>query len=53
MYEFTTDCLTGIEQIDNEHRELFTLINQSIKMVSETDDINAIEKNLIIYGKYT
>ena len=47
MYEFTTDCLTGIEQIDNEHRELFTLINQSIKMVSETDDINAIAKNLI------
>ena len=46
MYEFTTDCLTGIEQIDNEHRELFTLINQSIKMVSETDDINAIAKNL-------
>lgn len=31
MYEFTTDCLTGIEQIDNEHRELFTLINQSLK----------------------
>ena len=47
MYEFTTDCLTGIEQIDNEHRELFTLINQSIKMISETDDINAIAKNLI------
>lgn len=46
MYEFTTDCLTGIEQIDNEHRELFTLINQSIKMVSETDDINAIAKIL-------
>ena len=31
MYEFTTDCLTGIEQIDNEHRELFTLINSQLK----------------------
>lgn len=39
MYEFTTDCLTGIEQIDNEHRELIYTYNQSIKMVSETDDI--------------
>ena len=26
-YEFTDDCLTGIETIDNEHRELFRIIN--------------------------
>lgn len=27
-YRFTQDCMTGIEQIDNEHRMLFQLINQ-------------------------
>lgn len=27
MYQFTDDCLTGIEIIDNEHRQLFATIN--------------------------
>lgn len=27
-YRFTQDCMTGIEQIDNEHRMLFQMINQ-------------------------
>ncbi len=29
MYRFTDDCLTGIEQIDDDHRQLFALINQT------------------------
>lgn len=28
MYYFTDDCLIGIETIDNEHRELFRLVNE-------------------------
>lgn len=33
MYRFTEDCLTGIEQIDNEHERLFGLINQTIELL--------------------
>lgn len=29
MFEFTDDCLTGIEQIDEEHRYLFELLNRA------------------------
>ena len=47
MYEFTDDCLIHIEQIDNEHRQLFALLNESIAMVSEVSDVTAIYKNLI------
>lgn len=34
MYQFTEDCLTGIEQIDKEHEKLFELINQTMKLLS-------------------
>ena len=27
MYKFTDDCLIGVERLDNEHRELFRIIN--------------------------
>lgn len=29
MFQFTDDCLIGIEQIDNEHRTLFELLNKT------------------------
>lgn len=29
MYQFTEDCLIGVEQIDNEHRRLFELVNET------------------------
>ncbi len=47
MYEFTDDCLIHIEEIDNEHRQLFTLLNESIAMVAESSDVTAISKNLV------
>ena len=28
MYQFTEDCLTGNEIIDEEHRQLFQTINE-------------------------
>ena len=28
MYYFTEDCLTGMKQIDDEHRELFRILNE-------------------------
>ena len=33
MYEFTQDCLTGIQKIDDEHEKLFGLINQTLKLL--------------------
>lgn len=42
MYHFTDDCLIGVEEIDNEHRELFRIIN-------ETQDLL---DNQIISDKY-
>ncbi len=47
MYEFTDDCLIHIEEIDNEHRHLFSLINESIAMVAEASDVTTISKNLV------
>lgn len=41
-YQFTDDCLTGIEMIDNEHRELFRIIN----------DINDLLENDKLEDKY-
>lgn len=32
MYKFTEDCLIGITEIDEEHRRLFTLINEAISL---------------------
>ena len=30
MYKFTDDYLIGIDEIDNEHRRLFQMINEAI-----------------------
>ncbi len=34
MFEFTEDCLTGIEQIDEEHRYLFELLNRAHELAA-------------------
>lgn len=34
MFEFTEDCHTGIEQIDDEHRYLFELLNKAYILAS-------------------
>ena len=34
MYQFTEDCRTGIEQIDEEHRTLFELLNEAYSLVT-------------------
>lgn len=35
MFQFTQDCLIGIEEIDNEHRRLFEMINQAFALLQE------------------
>ena len=47
MYKFTDDCLIGIEEIDNEHRRLFQMINEAIDLSKENMDVSAITKNLL------
>lgn len=42
MYHFTDDCLIGVEAIDNEHRELFRIINET----------QALLDNQILSDKY-
>ncbi len=34
MFQFTDDCLIGIEQIDEEHRTLFSLLNKAGTMLA-------------------
>lgn len=34
MFVFTDDCLLGVEEIDNEHRHLFDLLNDAIYMLN-------------------
>lgn len=33
MFQFTDDCILGMEQIDEEHRQLFGLINRCMDML--------------------
>lgn len=33
MYHFTDDCLIGVEAIDDEHRELFRIINETQELL--------------------
>ena len=47
MYKFTDDCLIGIEEIDNEHRRLFHMINEAIDLSKENMDVSTITKNLL------
>lgn len=39
MYQFTDDCIIGIENIDNEHRKLFAMINAGMELVNSDDKI--------------
>jgi hemerythrin len=34
-FEFTNDCITGIEIIDNEHRKLFDMLNKASDMLED------------------
>lgn len=57
MFKFTKDCMTGIDIIDEEHRQLFEIINHLVdKLGSNKNDINQVEvedyiQYFIEYGK--
>lgn len=54
MYQFTEDCLIGVDQIDNEHRRLFELVNEVANLLMRNDinrsDVNAILMELDEYA---
>lgn len=47
MYKFTEDCMTGIAEIDEEHRQLFDMMNQAIQLLQEQEDITSETEGLI------
>ena len=47
MYEFTEDCMIHIEEIDNEHRRLFQMINEAINLANTTTDVTPIVDSLL------
>lgn len=51
MYQFTDDCLLGVEELDNEHRRLFQMINEAISLSSQTEDVTRIAQNLLLNVK--
>ena len=52
MYQFTDDCLIGVDQIDNEHRRLFELVNEVANLLMR-NDINRSDINAILMEFYT
>lgn len=48
MYEFTKDCFTGIEIIDEEHRQLFKMINEAFELLKDENATAMSAKNLIM-----
>lgn len=48
MYQFTTDCLIGIAEIDNEHAHLFELLNKTDTALHAADaDVASITGRLL------
>lgn len=51
MYQFTEDCLTGHETIDEEHRQLFQTINEIAKILMDesktAEEVLQSAKNLV------
>lgn len=47
MYEFTQDCLIGVPEIDEEHRQLFQMLNEAFSLLGDPSNTTIIIKNLI------
>lgn len=48
MYQFTTDCLIDVPEIDKEHEHLFELLNKTNTALQSTDaDVAAITSRLL------
>lgn len=55
MFCFTDDCIIGIEQIDNEHRKLFSLLQEGMELLHNeylTDRYEKVKEILEEIDKY-
>ena len=53
MYQFTEDCLTGILEIDEEHRQLFDIINEAFELTeNESASVSEVQCLLRALKKY-
>ena len=48
QYQFTDDCLIGIEQIDAEHRKLFSMVNEAMEVLHRAEDEEQAVVELIL-----
>lgn len=54
FFQYTQDCIVGVEQIDEEHQYLFSLMNQLMDSVSSGDGAKQLEpyiRKLVEYGE--
>lgn len=47
MYEFTKECMIGVEEIDGEHKRLFELLNAAMELLPGDDWSVAAFKSLL------
>lgn len=48
MYQFTNDCYIGIDEIDDEHKKLFKMLNNAILSMQQVDvDKTVLAKSLL------
>ena len=58
MFQFTDDCLIGINSLDDDHRYLFELINRVLELLKEEPtaerqtQVNAILDKLTAYADH-
>lgn len=46
MFQFTTDCIVGVEQIDTEHQYLITLMNQMMETLYADSEVAKKQQEL-------
>lgn len=51
MYHFTEDCMTGIKEIDEEHRKLFEMINQVAELPKNSGVSRVMAKSVLMQLK--
>ncbi|MDD6571456.1 MAG: hemerythrin domain-containing protein [Thermoflexaceae bacterium] len=48
MYRFTEDCMREIKEIDDEHRNLFAMLNEVMALIENGSDSGVIIRNLLL-----
>lgn len=49
MFQFTEDCIVGVEQIDAEHQYLISLMNQMMEVLSADEEVTKKQHELEEY----